>query len=91
MTALWKDGLLRRLELQPLSRNESDHLLQTVLNGPLAVGSGERMWRLSRGNVLFLRHLVDHERESGRLAKVDSEWRWKGTPSASPSLVELVE
>ena len=68
-TALWKDSLLRRLELQPLSRNESDQLLQTVLDGPLAAGCGERMWRLSRGNVLFLRHLVDRERESGRLAK----------------------
>jgi DNA-binding CsgD family transcriptional regulator len=91
VTALWKDGLLRRLELRPLSRNESDHLLMTVLDGPLAVGCAERMWRLSRGNVLFLHHLVDHERESGRLAKVDGEWRWAGTPSASPSLVELVE
>ena len=31
VTALWKDSLLPRLELQPLSRNESDHLLATVL------------------------------------------------------------
>ncbi|HKP44147.1 helix-turn-helix transcriptional regulator [Mycobacterium sp.] len=91
VTALWKDGLLRRLELQPLSRNESDHLLTTVLDGPLAVGCAQRMWRLSRGNVLFLQHLVHHERETGRLARVDGEWRWKGTYSASPSLVELVE
>jgi DNA-binding CsgD family transcriptional regulator len=91
VTALWKDGLLRRLELQPLSCNECDHLLQNVLDGPLAMGCAERMWKLSRGNVLFLRHLVDHERESGRLAKVNGEWCWKGTPSASPSLIELVE
>ena len=91
VTALWKDALLRRLELQPLSRNESDQLLHIVLGGPLAAGCAERLWRLSRGNVLFLRHLVDHERESGRLTTVDGEWRWAGTPSASPSLVELVE
>ena len=48
------------------------------------------MWRLSRGNVLFLHHLVEHERESGRLARVDDEWCLTGTPLASPSLVELV-
>jgi DNA-binding CsgD family transcriptional regulator len=49
------------------------------------------MWNLTRGNVLFLRHLVDEERNTGRLALSDGEWRWTGTPLASPSLVELVE
>jgi hypothetical protein len=91
VTALWKDGLLRRLELQPLSRNESDQLLRVVLGGPVSTECADRMWRLSRGNVLFLHHLVEHERESGRLARVGDEWRLTGTPLASPSLVELVE
>lgn len=91
VTALWKDGLLRRLELQPLSRNESDTLLQTVLDGPVSADCADRMWTLSRGNVLFLHHLVEHERESGRLDCIDGEWRWAGTPAVSPSLVELVE
>jgi DNA-binding CsgD family transcriptional regulator len=91
ITALWKDGLLRRLELQPLSHNESADLLATVLDGTISVDCADRMWKLSRGNVLFLNHLVEHERESGRLALVNGKWRWTGTPSASPSLVELVE
>ena len=91
VTALWKDGLLGRLELQPLSRNESDTLLQTVLDGPVSADCVNRMWKLSRGNVLFLHHLVEHERESGRLAREGDEWRWTGTPSVSPSLIELVE
>jgi DNA-binding CsgD family transcriptional regulator len=91
VTALWKDALLRRLELQPLSHHESGDLLQTVLEGPVSHACAERMWTLSRGNVLFLHHLVEHERESGRLVRTDGEWRWAGTPSASPSLVELVE
>ncbi|AGB26880.1 ATP-dependent transcriptional regulator (plasmid) [Mycobacterium sp. JS623] len=89
--ALWKDGLLPRLELQPLSRNESDDLLNAVLGGPISTDCTDRMWKLSRGNVLFLHHLVEHERASGRLVRVDGEWCWAGTPSASPSLVELVE
>jgi len=91
VTALWKDGLLQRLELQTLSHNESGDLLRTVLGGSVSPDCANRMWTLSRGNVLFLHHLVEHERESGRLASVDGEWRWTGTPSVSPSLVELVE
>ena len=91
VTALWKDGLLRRLELQPLSRNESDTLLEAVLDGRVSSDCAGRMWKLSRGNVLFLHHLVEHERESGRLARLNGEWHWAGTPSVSPSLVELVE
>jgi DNA-binding CsgD family transcriptional regulator len=91
VTALWKDSLLRRMDLQPLARNESDVLLETVLGGPVSVDCAKRMWALSHGNVLFLHHLVEHERETGRLTYTDGEWRWAGTPSVSPSLVEVVE
>ncbi|HEX7827216.1 MAG TPA: AAA family ATPase, partial [Mycobacterium sp.] len=91
ITALWKDSLLRRMDLQPLARIESDDLLQSVLGGPVSVDCMKRMWALSHGNVLFLHHLVEHERETGRLAHTDGEWRWAGTPSVSPSLVEVVE
>jgi DNA-binding NarL/FixJ family response regulator len=91
ITALWKDSLLDRLELQPLSRNESDRLLQTVLDGPVSPECADRMWRLSRGNVLYLHHLVEHERQCGRLVRVDDLWRSTGTASASTSLIELVE
>jgi DNA-binding CsgD family transcriptional regulator len=91
VTALWKDGLLPRLELQPLSRNETRELLQCVLDGSVLTSSADRLWELSRGNVLFLRHLVQDEQRSGRLSRVGGEWRWTGAPSVSPSLVELVE
>ena len=67
VTALWKDGALQRLELQPLSRNESGDLISAVLGGPVEPGCAEHMYKLSGGNVLFLRHLVEHELDSGRL------------------------
>ena len=91
VTALWKDGLLRRLELQPLSHDESRTLLQTVLDGRVSDACVQRMWDLSRGNVLFLHHLAEEERAAGRLAYVEGVWNWTGIPLASPSLVELVE
>lgn len=91
ITALWKDSLLRRMDLQALSRNESDELLRTVLGGSVDTDCSARMWSLSRGNVLFLHHLVEHERDSDRLVRVGGEWRWTGTPSVSPTLADLVQ
>ena len=91
VTALWKDELLDRLELQPLSRGESGELLVAVLGGPVRADCSERMHRLSGGNALFLRHLVGHELDSARLTEIGGEWCWSGTPLVSPSLVELVE
>lgn len=90
VTTLWKDGALRRLELQPLSRLESEGLLRSVL-GELSVECAERMWKLTRGNVLFLRHLVEQERAAGRLVCEAGQWRWTAGSSVSPTLVELVE
>lgn len=91
MTALWKDGLLRRLELQPLSRGESEDLLGHVLGVPPDLDCADRMWHLTAGNVLFLRQLVEQEQAAGRLDQKNGRCRWLGNPEISPSLVELVE
>ncbi len=91
VTALWKDGHLRRLDLQPLSRGESDTLLQSALAGPVNTACAERMWRLTRGNVLFLHQLVTQEMQAGRLVSRDGNWQWVGTMEVSQSLVDLVD
>jgi predicted ATPase len=61
VTALWKDAHLRRLDLQPLSRPQSDALLEGVLSGPVDTSCADRMWRLTLGNALFLRQVVTQE------------------------------
>ena len=80
VTALWKDGLLRRLELQPLSRSESDELLRTALGSPPDRDCADRLWRLTAGNVLFLRQLVEQEQRAGRLVDDRGRCRWLGSP-----------
>lgn len=90
VTTLWKDGVLRRLELQPLSRPESEKLLQSVL-GVVSNEFTQRMWKLTRGNVLYLRHLVEQERAEKRLVYEAGQWTWTAESSMSPTLVELVE
>ncbi len=91
ITALWKDRLLRRLELQPLSRAETIALLEAGLGGPWHADAIARMWKLTQGNALFLRHLLDQELESGRLTNDSGAWTWSGASGVSPSLVELVD
>jgi DNA-binding NarL/FixJ family response regulator len=91
VTALWKDGHLQRLDLQPLSRGESDVLLESALGGPVSTACAERMWRLTRGNVLFLHQLVNQEVQAARLLDRDGQWRWVGTMEVSSSLIDLVD
>lgn len=91
LSALWKDGLLRRLDLQPLSRTQCDTLVESALRGPLSDDACQRMFDLTRGNVLFLRELVRQEMDAGRLVAEDGQWCWTGDMSASPTLVDLVE
>jgi DNA-binding CsgD family transcriptional regulator len=91
ISALWKDLRLRLLELQPLSRPESDTLLECGLQSPVDSQCAQRMWELTRGNVLYLRHLVDQESAAGRLAAADGLWRWTGAPAASAGLTSLIE
>ncbi|WP_187235953.1 AAA family ATPase [Actinomadura sp. HBU206391] len=91
VSALWKDGLLKRLEVQPLSDPETGALLEAVSDGPVDSASAARMAALTSGNALFLRHLVNGELESGRLRAVGGVWRWPGEVTLSPGLADLVE
>jgi DNA-binding CsgD family transcriptional regulator len=90
VTALWKDGHLPRLELDPLSQDETATLVEARLGGPVDSGAARRLWSSTRGNALYLWQLVDGELESGRLRQVAGVWRWSGELALSPGLVELV-
>jgi ATP/maltotriose-dependent transcriptional regulator MalT len=90
VTALWKDGQLPRLELQPLSHDETATLVEARLGGPVDSAAARRLWSITRGNVLYLRELVDSELESSRLHQVAGVWQWSGELALSPGLVELV-
>ena len=90
VTSLWKDEHLPRLELQALSAAETTALLEQALEAPVDSTGADRLWSLSQGNLLFLRHLVDGELRSGRLRKVAGIWQWPETPELTAELSELV-
>lgn len=89
--SLWKDEHLDRLELQPLSQHETAGLVSAVLGGPLDPSDMRRLWRLTRGNVLYLRNIVEQELTGGRLTERGRLWSWTGEPVSSPTLIELIE
>jgi len=88
---LWKDQSLYRLDLQPLSAKETASLVSATLGGPLESTAAERLWRLTRGNALYLRNIVDVEVAENRLVQRDGYWRWSGDPVVPPDLVEVIE
>jgi DNA-binding NarL/FixJ family response regulator len=58
LVGLWKDELVSRLDVGPLSRQATEELVLTVLGDGVPASLLDRIWHLSRGNVLFVRELV---------------------------------
>lgn len=80
-----------RIDLQPLSVEETSALLSAVLEGPVDRDAAQGLWRLTGGNALYLTNIVEQEVADGRLAAHGGIWRWAGDPSLPPDLVGLVE
>jgi len=90
VTALWKDGLLARCDVGPLSRAATAGLLERVLDGHLDLPSLRRIQRAAAGNPLFLHEIVHAALEDGSLARHRGLWQWDGVLSVGDRLVELV-
>lgn len=91
VVTLWKNGLADRLELAQLSRVAMDRLVTGVLGGVVDSRTIERLWRATKGNVLFLRELVEGGCENGSLRMRDGVWRWEGRMEPTPRLREIVQ
>ncbi len=79
------------LQLQPLSRGESDLLLAGALGGDLDPDCARRLWEFTQGNVLQLRHLIDQEVAAQRLATETGVWNWAGDLEVSSTLIDLID
>ena len=91
LLALWKDGLAERVELQPLSRTDTDDLLEVALGGHVDAATRHRLWEMSAGNVLYLRELLLSGMERGALAERGGVWSWSGSIGGGSRLEDLVE
>ncbi|KAA0101458.1 LuxR family transcriptional regulator [Mycolicibacterium sp. P1-5] len=88
---LWEDGYLRRIDLEPFSREECVALVESVLGGTLEELSANVVWCQSGGNPLFLRHMVEAALESGTLSQVKGVWQLRGATTVSSGLATLLE
>jgi DNA-binding CsgD family transcriptional regulator len=88
---IWAVGQFDRLDLQPLSLEETTALLSATLNGPVDPEAAQRLWNLTRGNVLYLRNIVEQEVADGRIMRQHGYWRWLGDPVMPPGLLDLIE
>ena len=90
VTALWKDGLLTRLDLEPLSAAATREVIESTLGGPVDARSAARFRKLTGGNALFLRQLLADQVAGGRMRKLAGVWMWDGDVAVSASLSDTV-
>jgi DNA-binding CsgD family transcriptional regulator len=86
VTALWKEGLLARLDLEPLSAAATREVIESALGGPIDARSAARFRKLTGGNTLFLRQLLSDQVAAGQMREVAGVWMWDGDVAVSPSL-----
>jgi DNA-binding NarL/FixJ family response regulator len=87
---LWQSGRFDRLDLEPLSRDDTAALVAAAVGGDVDPVAAEFLWQLTRGNVLYLRNIVDYEVAHDRFALRDGTWQWSQEFVVPPSLIETV-
>lgn len=71
---LWKDGVLRRIDLEPLSLASTTRLLSAALDAPVSRAAAASMWHTTGGNPLFLQALTREQVDSGEMLERDGVW-----------------
>ena len=90
VTALWKDGMLDRLDLDPLTVTATRSLIETILGGTVDARSAQRFWKLTGGNAFFLRQLLKDQVAGGCIRRVAGVWMWDGDVAVSASIADIV-
>ena len=90
ITALWKDDLLARLDLEPLSASDIHRMIETTLGGAVDSRSARRFWKLTGGNALFLRQLLKDQIAAGAIRQVAGVWMWDERVAVSDSIGDMV-
>lgn len=97
ITALWKDLTGQRIDLEDLSYSETVLLAESILDGPIEPKTAQAVFDASRGNPMFVQHLIGRGRDEGALTLRDDdsadrrEWVANGPMPMPASLVEAVE
>src|ERR1700744_4778308 len=79
------------MELAYLGDDAVRALVEAALGDPVEEAALDWVAEVSRGNVLYVRELVRGAVEAGALVRSAGVWRLEGRPTASRSLLELID
>ncbi|MEU8361564.1 AAA family ATPase [Nonomuraea sp. NPDC048882] len=87
---LWRDGRLRRFDVDPLGKADVSAVLATALGGPADNTTVSTLTELTGGNALWLRELMHAMRASRSLQHAGGVWRLSGDPPPARGAADLV-
>ncbi|CEA07503.1 Bacterial regulatory proteins, luxR family [Arthrobacter saudimassiliensis] len=73
-TSLWSDGLVSRIDLDPLTRGQTAQLMEQLLDGRVSARAAASMWSESGGNPHYVTLLTREQRDAGTLVRRDGTW-----------------
>ncbi len=79
---LWKDDLLRRVDLEPFDFAETTATLNQEYGGHFSHAAARALWSASGGNALFLHSLAREQIKIGTVVRRDGAWILDGRPVA---------
>ncbi|HEY3486014.1 MAG TPA: LuxR C-terminal-related transcriptional regulator, partial [Ilumatobacteraceae bacterium] len=91
IVACWKDDLVERRELEPLSPSDLELLVGTALDRPVERRTLDRLWSLTQGNPLFAHELLAGALETDAFTLTDGVWSWTGGFGSSTRLTMILE
>lgn len=90
LTALWRDGLVNRVPVAPLSHGDMTAVCSGLLSGPMHYGAAARLAFLADTNLVHLRELVADAAESGALTVRDGLYRLRESDAPAARALHLL-
>ena len=90
ISMLWKDSVVRRIDVPPLPGEALDSLMDLELGGGVDGVTRHRLRQAAAGRPAVLRELLASGVHSGALRERFGVWQWKGYLAGSLRVTELV-
>ena len=71
---LWSEGLLRRVDLDPLSEQQTRQVMQQMLGGAVSSLAAGTMWREAAGSPRIIRLMTAAQLQAGTLECRNASW-----------------
>lgn len=91
VVAVWKDGWLGCLDVQPLDRVALEELVTELVGGHVDHRVVARVWDQTRGNALFCNELVRAAMTADVLVREGDVWQWRGNLPGTGRIWDLID